>query len=260
VLHALVRKKSFRRVVASGLALGAVGAVVVFTQSTPVTQIHSCVSKGLLGLAAGTIRIVSHPGACNANETVLSWNQQGPQGIQGVPGAAGAPGQQGPPGEQGPRGEQGLRGEQGPKGDPGSPTPAVVGSIQTIGLTSVNEPTFSTVASLTGNGGTGPLTLPFDANLIVQATVGLASSASHAIVTCELQLANSGAGTPFFGISRNTVSLRGDDQGSEIVALPLVSMNPIPAGMYDIAIACGIDGGGASVGPTKASIVALPQS
>lgn len=267
MMHALVRNRSSRLAVVTALALGAVGAVVVFTQSTPVTLIHSCVSKGLLGLGAGTIRIVSNPGACNANETALSWNQQGPQGpqglqgIQGPPGADGAPGQQGLPGEQGPRGEQGLPGEEGPKGDPGSPTPAVVASIGTIGLTGLNQPTFEPVGSLSGNGGSGLLTIPFDAKILVQATVGLGSSAQRAVVSCEVQLANVGAGTPFTGISPfHVVSLRGGgDEGSEIATLPLVTTTQVPAGTYDIAIACGVSGGGATVGPTKVSILALPE-
>lgn len=54
--------------------------------------IHACVK------AKGTMRIVSGPADCKANETPLSWNQQGPQGDMGYLGEPGAEGPTGPPG------------------------------------------------------------------------------------------------------------------------------------------------------------------
>jgi hypothetical protein len=58
--------------------------------------IHACVK------AKGTMRIVSGPADCKANETPLSWNQQGPQGDMGDPGEPGEPGQPGEPGDPAP--------------------------------------------------------------------------------------------------------------------------------------------------------------
>jgi hypothetical protein len=269
-MHALVRKKSSRFAVATGLALGAVGAVVVFTQSTPVTQIHSCVSKGLLGLGAGAIRIVAAPGACNANETALSWNQQGPQGLQGIQGppgadgAPGAPGQQGPPGEQGPRGEQGPPGEQGPKGDPGSPVPTVAGSIENIASTFIDPNGFATVASLTGSGGSGLLTIPFPARLFVQGIVGVSASEPAASATCQVVLVGVGEDPPRTLISVAHVRLRGGDVNDRSIdTLPLVGARlnpPIPAGTYDVAVEC-VAGGDAGVrfDSTGMSILAIPE-
>jgi hypothetical protein len=51
--------------------------------------IHGCVKNN------GSLRIVASSSSCSGNETPLSWNAQGPQG---VPGADGEPGAQGPPG------------------------------------------------------------------------------------------------------------------------------------------------------------------
>lgn len=62
--------------------------------------IYSCVKSN------GMMRIVSGSSDCRSNETLLSWNQQGPPG---------------PPGEQGEQGEPGTQGEQGEPGLPGMP-------------------------------------------------------------------------------------------------------------------------------------------
>lgn len=43
-------------------------------------------------------------GRCKSSQTRVSWNQQGPQGLQGAPGPQGT---QGPQGAQGPQGSQG---------------------------------------------------------------------------------------------------------------------------------------------------------
>jgi hypothetical protein len=70
--------------------------------------IHACVTKGLVGVGAGVIRIVASPTSCTANEDPLSWNQVGPQGVRGPAGPMGLPGPQGPMGPQGPPGFSNL--------------------------------------------------------------------------------------------------------------------------------------------------------
>lgn len=97
--------------------------------------INACVSK------IGIMRIIPNgsPIQCQKNETLLTWNTSGPQGLQGEPGPAGPQGdigskgekgdqgEQGPAGSQGEKGEQGLAGKPGPqgeKGEPGEPGPA----------------------------------------------------------------------------------------------------------------------------------------
>ncbi len=76
------------------LVLGILGTLLVthiFAQTTP-QQIYACVKDN------GQIRIISQNIGCKDNETALSWNQQGPQGI---PGPSGVPGPQGAPGSGG---------------------------------------------------------------------------------------------------------------------------------------------------------------
>jgi hypothetical protein len=70
--------------------------------------------------------------ACKNGDTPVSWNQEGPQGLQGpagaqgeqgVPGDAGATGPMGPQGDQGPMGPVGPQGEPGPVGPTGPQGP-----------------------------------------------------------------------------------------------------------------------------------------
>lgn len=121
-------------------------------------EITVCVAQN------GTVQIVGVGGFtsndCTTNDTLLSWNVAGPQGLQGIqgpkgdtgatgpkgnPGAQGLKGDtglQGPAGQagpagadgaQGPAGANGLTGPQGPKGDTGPQGPA--GTDGTNGVT-----------------------------------------------------------------------------------------------------------------------------
>ena len=64
-------------------------------------EIHACYNP------AGQIRIVGSADDCKSQETPLTWNIVGPQGL---------PGPQGPKGEQGEKGDQGDQGPAGPAG------------------------------------------------------------------------------------------------------------------------------------------------
>jgi hypothetical protein len=98
---------------AAGLALVAGGIGYAAAAEDGGGVIHGCVSKGLLGIGQGQLRVLPAGGKCTANETPLNWNQQGqpgpqgPAGPQGAAGPAGAPGSPGPAGPQGPAGRQG---------------------------------------------------------------------------------------------------------------------------------------------------------
>jgi hypothetical protein len=84
--------------------------------SSPV--IHACIGNGSNNIS------YSADGSCKKNETPLTWNQQGPQGLPGIAGDAGVPGVQGPagaPGAVGPQGQVGADGPQGPAGPQGDP-------------------------------------------------------------------------------------------------------------------------------------------
>lgn len=115
----------------AGVVLGAsvVGGVAI-AQSSGSDPIVACVARN------GALRMVADSTECRSNETVLSWNAQGPQGPPGPPGPAGAAGAAGPPGADGqpgapgppgPPGPAGAAGSEGPPGPPGPPGPSVVG-------------------------------------------------------------------------------------------------------------------------------------
>jgi len=110
-MFAVLRRRRF----ATGLALGVLltslvgaGAALAAAQSS---VIHACADRnGLLRLA----------NSCHRNETPVSWNATGPQGLPGAPGAPGAPGVAGAPGAPG---TPGVAGVAGPKGDTGPAGP-----------------------------------------------------------------------------------------------------------------------------------------
>jgi hypothetical protein len=100
------------------------GTVAVMAATASDDVIHACVSRGLLGLGTGNVRIVDEPDDCRRTEDPLSWNRQGPAG---PPGAAGPQGEPGPQGEAGPQGDPGPQGAPGPQGEPGTPGGTLTG-------------------------------------------------------------------------------------------------------------------------------------
>lgn len=78
--------------------------------------IRACVDN-----TTGVIRIVRPNDDCSKRESMIEWNQIGPQGLMGPMGPAGAAGAAGP---QGPQGSQGAPGAQGSMGPAGSTGPA----------------------------------------------------------------------------------------------------------------------------------------
>lgn len=87
--------------------------------------IHSCMNE-----ANGQVRVVADDEPCKRNETPLSWNHAGPQGVPGPTGPQGPQGEMGPKGDKGDPGERGSTGPIGPpgpkgdKGEQGLPGPA----------------------------------------------------------------------------------------------------------------------------------------
>jgi hypothetical protein len=105
------------RLARAGVAAGIVGAGLLATgaglaaaASSPA-KIFACYSN-----TTGELFRVEHSAKCPPEETKISWNVTGPQGLQGASGAQGA---QGLPGPQGAAGPQGPHGSSGPKGPPG---------------------------------------------------------------------------------------------------------------------------------------------
>lgn len=95
-----------------GAVLAIAGGIAYATIPDSSGTIHGCYSK-----STGTLRVIdSSVTNCDAKETSLNWNIQGPQGPQGPTGPQGATGPQGPAGPQGPQGPQGPTGPAGPSG------------------------------------------------------------------------------------------------------------------------------------------------
>jgi hypothetical protein len=74
-----------------------VGAVTLVNASSDST-IRACADK-----KSGNMRLITR-GSCKKTETLLSWNQMGPQGLPGPTGARGSTGATGPAGNTGPAG------------------------------------------------------------------------------------------------------------------------------------------------------------
>jgi hypothetical protein len=105
-------------------AAGAIFAVAVLGTTTALanhdgTTIHACQRT-----QTGSVRIVSSPSECVANETAVEWNKQGPAGPAGPAGIAGPKGDIGVTGPAGPAGPAGVAGPAGPQGAVGPAGPA----------------------------------------------------------------------------------------------------------------------------------------
>lgn len=106
-----MRRHRMLAVIATSGVIASGGAVAVMAAAGSDEVIHACVSRGLLGLGAGNVRIVDGTNDCQSTEDAVSWNTTGP---------AGPPGEPGPQGDPGPPGEPGPQGEPGPPGAPGA--------------------------------------------------------------------------------------------------------------------------------------------
>lgn len=88
------------------LAMGAIVAVgLVFVARAVVAQSNGVINACYNDRSIGQLRISDN---CRRNETAISWNQIGPQGIQGERGPQGIQGEPGPQGPAGPSGGEPL--------------------------------------------------------------------------------------------------------------------------------------------------------
>jgi hypothetical protein len=122
-------------VLAAGMTFIAAG------QEPPVTY-YGCLKNGNL-TDVGT----NQPANCPNNATVISWNEQGPQGLTGPVGPQGPVGETGATGAQGPIGPQGPVGPAGPQGPQGAQGPAGAGGLS--GYQIVTASTNPTVGATT---------------------------------------------------------------------------------------------------------------
>jgi type VI protein secretion system component Hcp len=123
----LVRSKraGVALIVAAALVMAGAGAAAYAALGGGNDVIRACVDL------RGNVRIIdSSSDRCRDNETLLTWNQRGPQGVTGpagpvgVPGATGPAGAHGLTGAMGPAGPQGATGATGPVGATGPQGPA----------------------------------------------------------------------------------------------------------------------------------------
>jgi hypothetical protein len=101
-------------------AAAVAAAVFVLSGSAAVVSAQTTIIRSCVTSKTGAIRIVSVTDTCKQGEAALTWNQQGPTGVQGPAGPVGASGATGP---QGPVGATGTAGTQGPVGPQGATGP-----------------------------------------------------------------------------------------------------------------------------------------
>ncbi len=96
------------------VALGAVAAVAAGVSYAAIPSSNGTISACLD--AGGGLKVidVDTGGACSAGKQLITWNQQGPQGIQGPQGPAGPQGSAGPQGPAGLSGVHVVKAEKGP--------------------------------------------------------------------------------------------------------------------------------------------------
>lgn len=96
-----------RSIVFSAVSILLLGAIGYASIPGADGVIYACYKK-----SGGSLRVIDRDVTnCSKDETLISWNQQGPPGPQGP---------QGPQGEPGPVGPQGPQGPQGPAGPAGA--------------------------------------------------------------------------------------------------------------------------------------------
>ena len=101
---------------ATTVALAVVAGVAYANSDSATTSvIRACRSK-----SSGLLRVLGPGANCHANETLLSWNVDGPAGAVGPTGPKGDGGATGAAGAAGPRGGSGANGTSGPAGPAGA--------------------------------------------------------------------------------------------------------------------------------------------
>jgi Phage Tail Collar Domain len=130
-----------------GLSTGAiVAAGMLGSFATAATKIHTYYA--IVNNRTGAIHMVSADTKASRGETLISWNQSGPAGVQGPKGDTGDTGSAGPTGPQGvsgPGGQQGSQGRTGATGPQGS-----VGQQGVAGANGVNGKAGNSVISGAG--------------------------------------------------------------------------------------------------------------
>lgn len=136
-----MRTKMYVAGLVSGIVLSGVTVVAASIPDSNTQVISACYHR-----RSGALRVIDQQAGarCARSETLLRWNQTGPQGLTGLPGPAGP---QGPASPEGPAGETGATGPTGETGAPGPAGPAgPAGSAGGFILQDGNGATLGTVA------------------------------------------------------------------------------------------------------------------
>ncbi len=158
----MIDRQRSRRVLVAAATSAMLSLILVFGP-----RVHAAATTDVIAACVapnGDIRLKG-TSDCKANETLLTWNVQGPIGVAGPTGAAGAGG---PAGAEGPAGRDGRDGRDGAGNVP--PTPTINARMRIDGLNSNNlTPIFSFslgAANSTTASGAGASKVSF-ANLVV---------------------------------------------------------------------------------------------
>jgi hypothetical protein len=161
-------------------------------------------------------------------------------------------GRKGDPGIQGTPGANGIQGTPGGKGDQGVPGPTASGYAQNQNAgASTSGGTYVAAVALSGTGGSGPLTVAFNARLHIQGVVSVtmnnyAAAGDFRITTCKPQVAAIGSAFSDVGPSTFLDLIQSDIQGGNAEStLSVVGELDVTPGTYDARIVCRGDGGGA---------------
>jgi hypothetical protein len=153
--------------------------------------IYGCYKK-----SGGTLRVIDYPTQqCDPRaETLISWNQTGPQGPAGPQGPVGPQGPAGPQGPEGPAGPAGPAGPQGPAGVGGPKAMVYVNGDGTL-IRCFNGVTGQASCdgfSVYGNGeGSDRITFPFQViDRYVSVSVQNGSFGSGVTVNFQFTLSN----------------------------------------------------------------------
>jgi type VI secretion system Hcp family effector len=168
-------------VTAGGLLMAGIGAVAYAALVGSDGVIHACVGP------TGGVRVIdSQTGRCFGNETLVTWNQKGPQGATGAAGPVGATGVAGPAGPAGATGPAGVAGIPGPTGATGSP--GAMGSSGPSGPQGAQGP-----AGPAGSGGPGAPNRQTIGNVVfvgrVQGNIGGDGDAPIGVVSYQWNIA-----------------------------------------------------------------------
>lgn len=192
---------------------------------------------------------------------ITSTNQISPSVLKtlrkaGSPGPAGAAGQAGAPGQAGSAGQAGAPGQPGTPGQQGVPGPTASGYAQNQHL-GLGLATHNTVVDLLGSGGSGQMSVAFNARLTVQGTLTAffpGEDGEYAGIECTPEVSSNGGS--FVAVGPVSVTrINGETHnGGEAGTVSVIGALEVTPGTYDARLACGT-AYGASTGSAKEATV-----